>query len=162
MSPSAALKTSASPQETAVPQKRSRARLIRLALLAAVLGAAGYYGLQYWQHGRFQISTDDAYVQADTSLIGTKLAGYVKEIPVADNAAVKAGDVILRLDDSDYKLSLAAAKARVETQRANLSTIAQQIAAQQSQIKAAEGQLDSANSAEQTAAIVQARASELL
>jgi membrane fusion protein, multidrug efflux system len=144
------------------PRKPLRGRILRFAIFAAVLATAGYYGYQYWTIGRFQVSTDDAYVQADMSVIGNKLAGYVKELPVRDNANVRAGDVIARFDSSDYELALASAKARVETQRAAMNTIAQQIIAQQAQVKAATSQLTSAQANEQTAAIVQARASELL
>ena len=144
------------------PNKPIRSRIIRFTILAAVLATAGYYGYQYWTIGRFEVSTDDAYVQADMSVIGNKLAGYVTELPFADNSAVKKGDVIARFDSSDYELALASARARVETQAASVATIAQQIVAQQAQIKAAESQLTSAQANEQTAAIVQARASDLL
>jgi membrane fusion protein (multidrug efflux system) len=154
--------TQAAPVQPAAPKKSNRARYIRFALLAVALATAAYYGNDYWQVGRFQISTDDAYVQADMSLVGNKLAGYVKDLPFADNAQVKAGDVILRLDSIDYELALTAAKARVETQKAIIATTAQQVLVQQAQIKAAEGQLANAQANEQTATIVQARASELL
>jgi membrane fusion protein, multidrug efflux system len=150
------------PEAPHTSRKPLRGRIIRYAIIGAVLATAGYFGYQYWTVGRFQVSTDDAYVQADMSLIGNKLAGYVKELPVRDNTAVKAGDVIARFDSSDYDLALASAKARVETQAATIATIAQQIVAQQAQIKAADSQLTSAQANEQTAAIVQARASELL
>ena len=155
-------KAEITPIQTVTPRKSKRGKYIRFALLAAALATAAYYGKEYWQVGRFQISTDDAYVQADMSLIGTKLAGYVKDLPFSDNATVKTGDVILRLDSSDYGLALASAKARVETQKAMLATSGQQILAQQAQIRAAEGQLTSAQSSEQTATLLQARASELL
>lgn len=150
------------PEEPVAPKKPFRGKIIRLAIAAVVLATAGYFGYQYWTVGRFQVSTDDAYVQADMSMIGNKLAGYVKELPVADNTAVKTGDVIARFDSSDYELALASAKARVETQIATMATISQQIVAQQAQVKAAGSQLTSAQASEQTAAIVQARASELL
>jgi membrane fusion protein, multidrug efflux system len=146
----------------AKPKKPIRGRIIRTAVLVAVLAAGSYYGYQYWTVGRFQVSTDDAYVQADMSIIGSKMAGYVIELPFADNSPVRAGDIIARLDSSDYELALASAKARVETQTASMDTIARQIVAQQAQVKAATSQLTSAQANEQTAAIVQARASELL
>ena len=155
--------SSPKPPEAPVASKKPvRGTLMRFAIAAAVLATAGYFGYQYWTVGRFQVSTDDAYVQADMSLIDNKLAGYVKELPVADNSAVKTGDVIARFDSSDYKLALASAKARVETQIASMATNSQQIIAQQAQIKAASSQLTSAQASEQTAAILQARASELL
>ena len=68
-----------------------RGRIIRGVLLLAVLATTAYYGQDWYRIGRFQISTDDAYVKTDMSLLGTKMAGYVKEAPFADNSAVKAG-----------------------------------------------------------------------
>lgn len=153
--------TQAAPIQPAPPKKSDRTRIIRFALLAVALATAAYYAKDYWQVGRFQISTEDAYVQADMSMLGTKLSGYVKAVPFADNTLVKAGDVILKLDSSDYELALKAAQARVEIQKAATVTIGQQAAAQQSQIKAAEGQLVGAEATEKTATIIQRRASEL-
>ena len=153
--------TQAAPIQPAPPKKSNRTRIIRFAFLAVALATAAYYAKDYWQVGRFQISTEDAYVQADMSMLGTKLSGYVKAVPFADNTLVKAGDVILKLDSSDYELALKAAQARVEIQKAATVTIGQQAAAQQSQIKAAEGQLVGAEATEKTATIIQRRASEL-
>ena len=52
------------------------------------------------------ISTDDAYVQADVATLGIKVAGYVAEVAVKDGDTVKAGDVLVKLDDTDYALAL--------------------------------------------------------
>jgi len=85
-------------------------------ILLAALAGASKYGHDWYVLGRFQISTDDAYVKSDMSQLGAKVAGYVNEIPAAENTAVKAGDVILKLDDGDYRLAVDAANARIETQ----------------------------------------------
>ncbi|MFT3987848.1 biotin/lipoyl-binding protein [Aestuariivirga sp.] len=75
-------------------------------ILVAALAGAAWYGHEWYTVGRFVVSTDDAYVKGDTSALGAKVAGYVAAIPVADNSAVKAGDVLLTLDDGDYKLAM--------------------------------------------------------
>lgn len=137
-------------------------RIILGSVLLVVLMAAGDYGYNWFTIGRFQISTDDAYAKADMSLLGTKVAGTVHDVPVADNAAVKAGDVVLRLDNGDYKLAVDAATARIETQKSSLATIAVQVTAQQSQIAAALAQLESAKAAELNAVLTQNRASQLI
>ena len=56
--------------------------------------------------GRFIVSTDDAYVGADTSTVTSKIAGYVKAVPAPDNTRVKAGDPLVVLDDADYRIAL--------------------------------------------------------
>mgnify|MGYP001799413147 CR=1 FL=1 len=77
------------------PKKPSILRRIILGAVAVVaLGFAGKYGYEYLTLGRFQISTDDSYVKADTSILSTKIGGLGMETPVKNNTAVKAGDVV--------------------------------------------------------------------
>lgn len=61
--------------------------------------------------GRFQVSTDNAYIRADTSLISAKIEGYVRAVPGAENQAVHAGDVLVFIDPSDYEARVSAANA---------------------------------------------------
>src|SRR5690242_19866412 len=71
----------------------SRKRLLRHMLLAGaalvVLVGAADFGWQYWTVGRFQVSTDDAYVKADSTTIAPKISGYIASVLVADNQSVK-------------------------------------------------------------------------
>ena len=75
-------------QEEAVGALASCCRSSALGLL----GAGGWYGYHYWTDGRFMISTDDAYVQADMAFMSPKISGYVATVPVVENQHVKAGD----------------------------------------------------------------------
>lgn len=61
--------------------------------------------------GRFQISTDNAYVRADISHIAAKVEGYVRAVPVAENQHVNAGDALVEIDPTDYEARIAAARA---------------------------------------------------
>ena len=146
--------TAEAPQPAAAPveTKAKRPPIMRRAILGAVilaaLSGAAYYGHNWYVLGRFQVSTDDAYVKTDMAQLGAKVAGYVTEIPAAENAAVKAGDVILKLDDGDYRLAVDAAKARIETQKAVIDGFASQTEAQKAQIAAAEARLASAEAEE--------------
>jgi membrane fusion protein (multidrug efflux system) len=161
----ATLKPSASapqPQPPAKPKASPVRRIIMGVALVAALSAAAYYGHSYWTVGRFEVSTDDAYVKADMSILGAKIAGYVDSVPFGDNAKVKAGDVVLKLDDGDYKLAVDAAKAKIETQKASIEAIAKQKIAQQSAVVAAQAQFDSAKAAELNAVLTQNRASQLV
>ena len=145
------------------PAKASPVRRIILGVaLLAALGTAVWYGYDYVMVGRFQISTDDAYVKADSAVLGAKIPGYVQAVPVDDNASVKAGDVVLKLDSGDYDLAVAAAQAKIETQKAQIATIAQQKIAQNAQVSATLAQLASAKAAELNAVQTQNRASTLV
>ncbi|WP_193186785.1 HlyD family secretion protein [Nisaea sediminum] len=102
--------------------RRSRKRrFILLLLLTLVLTGSGYKGYEWWTRGRFEISTDDAYVGADMSMLSAKISGYVTTVEVEENQAVKKGDVIARVDDGDYRLALQGAEDKIATQEATIA-----------------------------------------
>ncbi|MBG1233136.1 HlyD family secretion protein [Aestuariivirga litoralis] len=153
----------AAPAPAAAPaaKKASPVRRIIMGTIAiAALAAAVFYGHEYWTVGRFQVSTDDAYVKADTSVVSTKVAGLVTATPVLNNTAVKAGDVILKLDDTDYKLALATAKANIATQTAALAVFGKQKIAQEAQINSVEAQVNAAQASLQSAQAIQTNAQQ--
>jgi membrane fusion protein (multidrug efflux system) len=111
----------------------SRWSLKRLLIGAAALvflAAAAAYGIYYWTMARFLVSTDDAYVEAHSVLISPKVTGYISEVPVDDNQAVKAEQVIARIDPRDYQTALDQAHANVAAAQASIGTLNQQIAQQ--------------------------------
>jgi membrane fusion protein (multidrug efflux system) len=108
--------------------KRAAAALAIIAATAAI----GDLGWSYWTVGRFQISTDDAYIQADSTIIAPKISGYIDDVQVTDNQPVRAGQVLARIDDSDYRTALAQAKADVASAGATVRNIDAQITEQQS------------------------------
>jgi membrane fusion protein (multidrug efflux system) len=103
----------------------------------AALGASGYLGHKYWTFGRFAVSTDDAYVKADNTTIAPKVAGYIASVHVGDNEPVKAGQILARIDDRDFKVAVEQAKADVEAARAAIGAKQAAIVAQQSAIDGA-------------------------
>lgn len=123
---------------------------LRLAAGAgAMLGlfAMGWLGYDYLTVGRYLVSTDDAYVRADTTTLAAKISGYVTAIPVADNEPVRAGEVVARIDDGDYRLAVDSARHKVATQQAAIDRIARQIVAQQAAVEQARAALASAQAA---------------
>ncbi|UCF50935.1 MAG: HlyD family secretion protein [Bradyrhizobium sp.] len=113
---------------------------IGLVLALAAAGYAGYYTLV----GRFYVATDDDYVRANNTMLGARVAGHISAILVGDNGSVRAGDIVLRIDDGDYKIAVDAATTRIATQQATIDRIGRQIAAQESQVVQAKAQLVSA------------------
>ena len=75
-------------------------------------GAADF-GHDYLTTGRYLESTDDAYVKADSTIISPKVSGYIAEVLVADNEPVKAGQLLARIDDRDFRAALNQAHADV-------------------------------------------------
>lgn len=142
----------ASTPTEAVPM-RSRWRGLRPLLFVGVgllaLAGSGALGWKYWTDWRFQVSTDDAYVQADNTTIAPKVAGYLAAVLVGDNEAVHAGQVLARIDDRDFRVALDQARAGVEAAEANVANKQASISAQQAAIDAARATIavDQANQA---------------
>jgi membrane fusion protein (multidrug efflux system) len=113
------------------------------------LAGTGALGWKYWTDWRFQVSTDDAYVQADNTAIAPKVAGYLGAVLVADNETVRAGQVLARIDDRDFRVALDQAKAGVEAAEANVAVQQASISAQQATIDGARATIavDQANQA---------------
>ncbi len=62
--------------------------------------------------GRFIQTTDDAYIGGNITTVASKVSGYISAIEVRDNQSVKKGDIILRLDDRDYRANVARLEAK--------------------------------------------------
>jgi membrane fusion protein, multidrug efflux system len=120
----------------ASPRSLRKLLLVGASLLA--LAGGGYFGWDYWTVGRFQVSTDDAYVKADSTAIAPKVSGYIASVLVGDNEPVKAGEVLAKIDDRDFRVALSQADADLEAAKAAVSTKLAAITAQQSVIDAAQ------------------------
>ena len=107
-------KTSLRPSQQAI--KRAA---LALALTVSIAGAADF-GYGYLTTGRYLESTDDAYVKADSTIVAPKVSGYIAEVLVGDNQQVKAGQLLARIDDRDFRTALEQAQADVAAAEANL------------------------------------------
>jgi membrane fusion protein, multidrug efflux system len=101
-----------------------------LALAIGVAGAADF-GYGYLTTGRYLESTDDAYVKADSTIVSPRVSGYLAEVLVGDNQPVKAGQVLARIDDRDFRTALNQAHADVAGSEAAVRNLDAQIALQQ-------------------------------
>lgn len=114
-----------------------------IAVVAVGIGAS--YGWRWWTVGRFFESTDNAYVQADIVTISPKVQGYVRDVKVADNQPVKAGEILAVIDDEDYAAKVAEARAAVETRRMAIIAADKQLAYQRSMVEQAQAALASSD-----------------
>ena len=81
----------------------------------------------YVTSGRFVISTDDAYVQADSTIVASRVSGYVSAVLVQDDQPVHAGEVIARIDDRDFRAGLGQAQADVQAAQAEIGDLHAQL-----------------------------------
>ncbi|ESZ61232.1 HlyD family secretion protein [Mesorhizobium sp. C120A] len=147
-----------------VPAKKKRsARSFMLPIIGlALLSAGAWYGYNYWTDGRFLISTDDAYVQADMSFVSPKISGYVDQVKVSENQQVKAGDPLLTIDDGDYRIAVAQAEAQIATLAKTLDRIDAQTKAAHASLQQAQAQKVADQAAADNAARAQQRAAQLV
>lgn len=147
-------------KDDATPKSKLRKKVIvgvgALAALALI-----YAGIHYLVIGRYMITTDDAYVRANNTTLGARVAGHVASINVGDNARVGAGNLVIKIDEGDYRLALNSAQAKVATQEATIDRIGRQLTAQDSALEQARAQLASADANTKRAEADFARQQEL-
>jgi membrane fusion protein (multidrug efflux system) len=117
--------------------RRSPIRWALFALLPIALVAGGYW----YVTGGQVMSTDDAYIEADTVGVSTDVAGIVKEIDVSENQHVGAGQVLYRLDPRQFEIALENAKASlaqtaltIDAIKVDYARMMSDVAAQQAQV----------------------------
>ncbi|WP_111429659.1 HlyD family secretion protein [Rhodobacteraceae bacterium DSL-40] len=142
------------PDSSEAPASRGRRKRTVLAVIGLVaLAGIAWFGYDYWTVGRFEVSTDDAYVEADFAILSPKVTAYVASVPAKANSAVKAGDPLVVLDDGDYRNALESAQADLASQKASIDRIGLQLGAADAAITQAKAKLDAARAdAVQTAA----------
>ena len=117
--------------------QHDRRRMVGLALCLAALALT----LGAWARlaGR-PPATDNAYVRGDITALAAKVSGYVVAVEVADNAPVRPGDVLFRIDDADYRARLAQAEASVAAAEARLAHIEAETRLQRTVVRQAAAQ----------------------
>lgn len=98
-----------------------------------------------WEGGRVKQVTNDAYVRGDLTPLSTKVAGLVREVRVNDYQSVRKGDVLVQLDDDDFKAQVAQAAAGVQAAKAAIENNRRQRELQDARIDRALAGIDQAN-----------------
>ncbi|MDQ0249402.1 membrane fusion protein (multidrug efflux system) [Sphingomonas kyeonggiensis] len=155
----------AAPEAPAKPNLRRRLLTgIAGAVLVAGVGYGGWYALV----GSHYISTDNAYVGADTASVTPMVAAQVAGVAVSDTQVVKKGDILVQLDDSDARIALAQAEADLAKARrqygqtsATSAALAAQVQARGAAISRARAQLVAAEADYEKARVGLARRQRL-
>lgn len=101
------------PADTLAPVPAPTAtRRKRIVLGVLLLAGAGYLGHAAWFNAHY-VQTDNAQVDGHIIPVSPKVGGFITALPVADNQAVKAGDVLVVMDDRDFRARLAQADAEL-------------------------------------------------
>ena len=89
--------------QAAPPERSGLRKVIVPVLILAAVGYGGKTAYDSFVEGRFVISTDDAYVGADSSIIAAKAKGHLTAVPVVDNQIVHKGDLLAAIDQGDFQ-----------------------------------------------------------
>ncbi|HXN42721.1 MAG TPA: HlyD family secretion protein [Xanthobacteraceae bacterium] len=127
--------------------KSGKRKLVLMGIGTLLALAAASYGVHYVLVGRFLVSTDDAYVRANNTTLGARVSGHIAAILPGDNALVRTGDVIFRIDDGDYRIAVDSARTKIATQQATIDRIGRQVTALESAVEQARAQVASADAA---------------
>ncbi len=125
---------------TAAPARSRREKLIRWSMFALL--PIAFAGGAYWYvTGGRDMSTDDAYVEADQVGVSTDVSGIVQDVDVGDNQHVVAGQILYRLDPRQFQIALDNAKANlaqtaltIDAMKQDYKRILSDAAAEQAQV----------------------------
>ena len=115
----AAVETIPVPAE-ASPPRRNWLRLALIAIVPLMIAAVGAY---FWLNGGQYVSTDNAYVRQDKVSVSSDVGGRIVEVAVHENQAVKAGDLLFRIDPSPYQIAVAQANAAIANAQVQLTSL---------------------------------------
>lgn len=143
------------PTAEAPPRTLAEQRKKWLTILAAVvIGVALLVTLYHFLIGVRHVSTDNAYVGADTAQITPLVAGPVQTVRVANTQIVHKGDILVTLDPSDARIAvekaaadLAQAEREFRQTSATGDALQAQIGARDSDIERAKAEMAAAQSA---------------
>ena len=123
----------------------SRPGVWRGLIVAGIAAVVIAVGLVWIFADKPDVSTDDAYVQADKTIVSPKVRGMIVEVAAHENQPVKAGDALVRIDPEEYDLKitsaegdLMAANAAAQAAKAGLARLGAEEKLSDSQVKSAE------------------------
>jgi membrane fusion protein, multidrug efflux system len=112
------------------------------AMVGVVVVAAGVIGGVLWYlNSRHYANTDDAFIDGRPISINLQVTGNIVLVPVTDNQIVKVGDLLVQIDDRDYRAAVDLAQAQIEQAQATVDNYSAQVYAQESQIAQTETQV---------------------
>lgn len=140
--------TQSTPNEAAMKQQRAQ----KLAIFAAIIAVLAILYIAYWLlYASHFVATDNAYTNAEVAAITPAIPGTVAEVLVSDTEAVRAGQLLVKIDPIDAELAVAQAEAdlerairQVKSAQANDRSLTAQISAREADLKRAEAGLSAA------------------
>jgi membrane fusion protein (multidrug efflux system) len=132
-----------------------RRYLLLVGALTVALAVAGI--AHYWSSARYVVSTNDAYVQADSTIVASRVSGYVSAVMIRDHQSVKTGQVLALIDDRDFRAALDQARADERAAQAAVDDLQAQLTEQATLIDRARAGVAESQAALELATLNQVR-----
>ena len=122
-------------------EKDERKLKKRYLVIVSALIITALAGAYLWRASFYQ-STDDAYIESHMVRVAPRVSGQIVDVYIDDNQKVEEGDLVAKIDDTDYKVKLAQAEANYERALFNQEVAKANLSAKQSEIDLAQTDLD--------------------
>ncbi|WP_316790280.1 HlyD family secretion protein [Pedobacter frigoris] len=124
-------------------EKKKKNKVIPI-ILAVLIIVGAIFGTKEYIYYSKHVDTDDAQIDGDISPVVARVGGYVNQISFEENTLVHEGDVLVKLDDSDYKVKLEQAQAGQQGANAGVGVSQSQIAATAANTSTAKANIEAA------------------
>ena len=98
---------------------------VRLGILVIAAAVAILFASRWdaWVGAHVAQTTDDAYVKGDLTPLSAKVEGYLRKVPINDFQRVKADELLVEIEDDDYKARVDQAEADVAVAEAAIENL---------------------------------------
>lgn len=120
---------------------------LKLVAILVMLGVIGIGLFLFWRHEERYPSTQDAYVGANIIYIAPQVTGQVSEVHVDENQAIKSGDLLFTIDDTQFKAAVDQSKADLDSAEQQAKSVATQITSAEASVASAQSAYDTAQKA---------------
>lgn len=124
--------------------EKKKKNLVVPIILGVLLVIGIIFGIKEWTYFSKHVDTDDAQIDGDISPVVARVGGYVKDINFEENTHVTEGQILVKLDDADYKVKLEQAQAGQKGANAGVGVAQSQIIATQANTSTAKANVDAA------------------
>ena len=127
------------PDERILAKLRAHPIATAVSAMAIIVVAIG--GTLWYLHSRHYADTDDAFIDGRPIYVNLEVTGNIVAVPVTDNQIVKVGDLLVQIDDRDYRAAVDLAQAQIDQAQANIDSFSAQVYAQEAQVEQVQTQI---------------------